>query len=612
MIKVGWRKLLSFGPRRIGFVLAATVVVTVFAMTSFVKVTSQPTFCKSCHVMEPYFEAWETSTHANVTCTECHIPPGFEGTVHSKFMALSMVANYFTGVYKRSKPWAEIEDASCLREGCHDTRLLQGTVDFQGVTFDHTPHLEQPRRDRQLRCTSCHAQIVQGEHITVTSTTCFLCHFKPDSSGSWSDLARCTHCHNPPAGPMAADTSFDHGEVLARKVDCASCHAAEVSGDGYVSVERCNSCHAQQDHIDKFSDREFVHAKHVTEHKVECTHCHTAIRHGAEAVVEREIAAGCAECHGGPDHAINAVWSGKIKGLPESPSSMARAGMTCTSCHTGDFHLKGGGKVVPTCTPCHDASYAELWPRWQAPLERTVRDLESKARALPDSIRDVMLAALDIYKRGNPLHNPDLVKTLAKQIEGTSHRRDVESCASCHPGAGASLVSHGGRMFDHRLHASGEASCTNCHSTDSEQHGRLKISPAQCNSCHHQDVAKNENNCGTCHKPLQTVYMSSAMGEAGITCVECHTLEAGVPARSVVAQCVGCHDEGYADTLQVWSQSGELMLAALSRQMQSLRPESEIYRECEKLALEYRRDGSESVHNPVMFKHRFEAIPVLP
>ena len=48
---------------------------------------------------------------------------------------------------------------------------------FKNVLFSHPRHIEQMRRQKQLRCTTCHSQIVQGAHMTVTDVECFICHF---------------------------------------------------------------------------------------------------------------------------------------------------------------------------------------------------------------------------------------------------------------------------------------------------------------------------------------------------------------------------------------------------------------------------------------------------
>lgn len=611
MIKVGWKKLLSFGPRRIGLVLGATIIVTAVALTGFVEVTSQPDFCKSCHVMKPYYEAWETSSHNQISCTECHIQPGLKGTVHAKFMALSMVANYFTGVYKRSKPWAEIEDAACLRDGCHETRLLAGTVDFKGVKFDHRPHLEQPRRDRQLRCTSCHAQIVQGEHITVTGSTCFLCHFKPDSTGKWSDLARCTHCHNPPQGAAAADTSFDHSDILARKVECVSCHATEISGDGFVPIDRCNSCHAQKEHAERYNDRDFVHKMHVTEHKVECTSCHIAIRHGKDAVTEENRDRQCSNCHGGPDNAIEAVWQGTLPGLPVAPSSMARAGMSCSSCHIGDVHGKVE-KVEPTCLPCHDESFSRLWPRWNEPLLKSLSELESKARNLSGSRRDSLLKAIRIYREGNPVHNPDLIRSISAEITGSVAAVSVAqpgNCNECHPAAGSAVVMRGARRFDHTIHTRETKGCTDCHEVESARHGTLKMSDATCNNCHHKTDNIASLMCEQCHATQSDVYQGRIKGgsneqsvmASAVSCAECHA-DGNKIVRDPTGACVSCHDAAYADTLKAWKNSGIEFDREVRKLLATANRGNENYSQYNSWAELYRRDGSSSAHNPNLFK----------
>ena len=131
--------------------------------------TSRSQFCNSCHIMEPYYVSWQESSHNDVTCTKCHFPPGVGEKVRGKMLGLVQLAKYVTATAGPS-PSAEIPDASCLRSGCHETRLLSGRVDFQGIPFDHGPHLGNLRRGKQLRCTSCHSQIVQGAHMTVTAS----------------------------------------------------------------------------------------------------------------------------------------------------------------------------------------------------------------------------------------------------------------------------------------------------------------------------------------------------------------------------------------------------------------------------------------------------------
>ena len=108
--------------------------------------------------------AWKASKHANVTCVQCHYPPGFRDTLWVKYQALSQVVKWATHTYS-SKPFAEVEDGSCLRSGCHDRAQLAARKVFErGVAFDHTSHLAEGRRGPRLRCTSCASGDVEYLH----------------------------------------------------------------------------------------------------------------------------------------------------------------------------------------------------------------------------------------------------------------------------------------------------------------------------------------------------------------------------------------------------------------------------------------------------------------
>src|SRR3972149_6634753 len=126
--------------------------VLVGALGGLYKLSASPLLCNSCHIMKPYVQAWKTSKHNNVACVDCHYPPGFRDTIWVKYQALAQVAKWATQTYS-SKPFAEVEDASCLRSGCHDRRLLDGKAVFKpGVGFDPRPHLEEVRRGPHRRC----------------------------------------------------------------------------------------------------------------------------------------------------------------------------------------------------------------------------------------------------------------------------------------------------------------------------------------------------------------------------------------------------------------------------------------------------------------------------
>jgi nitrate/TMAO reductase-like tetraheme cytochrome c subunit len=245
------------------------------------ELSSSPMLCSACHIMKPYVDAWRTSKHNRVACVECHYPPGLRDTIWVKYQALSQVVKWATQTYS-AKPFAEIEDGSCLRSGCHDQRLLQGKVTFKrGIIFDHGPHLGEVRRGRQLRCTSCHSQIVVGTHIEVTESTCFLCHFKGLMTGrELQPVGGCSGCHEAPTRDIVVGTTrFSHGEMVKRGVACQSCHLNVVEGEGEAPRERCFTCHNQLQKLERYGDTPFLHDFHVATHNIECARCHTEIKH---------------------------------------------------------------------------------------------------------------------------------------------------------------------------------------------------------------------------------------------------------------------------------------------------------------------------------------------
>lgn len=159
-------------------ILIAIPAVIVVLTIGAIEITSQTSFCVSCHNMKVYYETLKTSSHRDVDCVKCHIAPGFDNYINAKLKGLSEVVVYTIGegplVYH-----ARVENASCLREGCHKKdELLDKSLEFEkGITFRHSIHLK-PVKDIQLNCVSCHSQIVHGKQMNVTTSTCFNCHLK--------------------------------------------------------------------------------------------------------------------------------------------------------------------------------------------------------------------------------------------------------------------------------------------------------------------------------------------------------------------------------------------------------------------------------------------------
>jgi len=417
-------------------------------MAAFAEYSMQPDFCRSCHIMEPYYQAWHNSTHKNVSCPECHFEPGLKETLKGKWQASSQAVKYITQTYG-SKPHAEIRDTSCMRSGCHEKRVLEGKVNWKiqtqrGTTitikFDHTPHLTEERRGKHLRCVSCHSQIVQGQHLVVTLDTCFLCHFKGFEHGrnekTLGDKG-CQVCHDAPRSEVQLATgTFKHQDYISKGVTCENCHAEVVNGDGQVARQTCWTCHNQASQVAEFNKPDKLHNIHITEHKVECSSCHVQIEHSLNAASKTRLlglldghatggqSGACGQCHSsshaGPLELYRGVGG---RGVPDMPSPMFRAQVDCIACHKalqkepGDADVTGQTfiAVQDSCNYCHSTKYDGVLNQWRKQVaDQVARAEKAYADAIasnptPNSDQKQLLADADtnikLVKLGHGVHN---------------------------------------------------------------------------------------------------------------------------------------------------------------------------------------------------------------
>jgi len=419
--------------RRFPFIVLALGIGMLFAFGGFVYYTSTPTFCNTCHYIKPFVASWKSSTHSMVTCNKCHFPPGFGHFVRGKFAGLAELVKTVTKTHG-PKPHAEVENAACLRGGGHETRLLEGKVLFKGkYEFDHVTHLTRLRRGKQLRCTSCHSQIVQGEHMTVTESVCFTCHFKGRVHERVLDpIAGCTSCHAAPVQPveLAQGETFEHQPFLQRGVPCWKCHFDAVQGTGDVPRQVCLDCHGEADKLVKYADSEFMHDLHVTRRKVECFQCHGEIRHG----LKPEPHAGkisCATCHSAGHTLQEDMFAGRGgKGAGEMPSRHSLRQVDCVACHEVPAFEPGGPEkdmvtyeaTEKPCLECHGSGVEGMLDMWKTALSDALADAKREvARAQeaytalpPDcpgkaevkALLDEAILNCDFVEKAHGVHNP--------------------------------------------------------------------------------------------------------------------------------------------------------------------------------------------------------------
>ncbi|MEJ2312382.1 MAG: NapC/NirT family cytochrome c [Gemmatimonadales bacterium] len=564
-------------------VIAATI-----GAVGFIEYSAQPNFCLNCHVMEPYYESWATSSHKDVKCIACHYAPGIKAEAMGKLQAANQVVKYVTGSYGL-RPWAEIDDAACLRSGCHTERLLEGEVDYRGVRFDHAHHLGELRRGKQLRCTSCHSQIVQGDHIAVTPTTCYLCHFKAAQIEE-QPVVGCLDCHpSPPRAMSPGGFVIDHPQYVRDLTACTSCHSDVVSGTGDADPSRCATCHSEEERLREFENTDMLHSVHIAEHKIECTQCHTLISHriAHSSTIADEL--DCFSCHKGAHEAQKELYAGIAGHATEAqPSAMFEAQVSCTGCHELQAEIPGHGEVQAageaTCLSCHGVRYANILPAWQGEMdrrttlvERTVRDASSTLNAAPvrargraDSLLRLARENVEIVRIGKAAHNvgrsDQLLRAAVELVREAvavgslpysvpnldlGPAMSENACMACHLGVERQTVSFQGTTFGHERHVLlAGLECSDCH-TPLEDHGRTTLaSRAACDACHHPAIGAR--NCAACHegpggappetRPLPVGDFSHEyhVEEMGFECGDCH---AGTGMRTPENACASCHEE---------------------------------------------------------------------
>jgi nitrate/TMAO reductase-like tetraheme cytochrome c subunit len=325
-----------------------------------VELTSTASFCKSCHIMEPYYASWSHGAHQGIQCVKCHINPGMENFVFAKLNGLGQVVDDV--LHRTGKPSASVGHLACTRAGCHTTENLKNRkIDTGKFKFDHAKHLDQTVLGIKIDCGTCHAHIKGGadaQHFEVNTDACITCHmltryhnggppsptmrsevepiymtvrerggvapsalFGVSSSspslvgppaavepatknGEGADNGRgktppinCTACHNPPSEPFEFHgMTVDHTQFLSYGAACESCHRNVTAKPEAIDDAKCLACHTFG--MEKTLPREELHKVHAEGlHKVECFSCHGVTRHGKEAQALSVGQFECKACH---------------------------------------------------------------------------------------------------------------------------------------------------------------------------------------------------------------------------------------------------------------------------------------------------------------------------
>lgn len=254
--------------RVVSIIVGAALLGLIVFLTLPVFSTLQPGYYGRYEELRPRMDNWQTSTHARVTCVECHVEPGAVGFL--EFAAASIPAFY-----------------SQLARGPHETNLI-GEPSMEACQKCHTGYRQVspdgdlliPHRAHVqvlgIDCVECHKDLVHSVNDKGFNRPemedCLSCHDGTTASNE------CTDCHtrkHTPANHAEKTWLASHGEQ-SETIDCGECHS-------WTPTDFCTDCHQKRPatHVGNWKEG---HAERAKTQSQGCYVCHD----------EKKF---CGECH---------------------------------------------------------------------------------------------------------------------------------------------------------------------------------------------------------------------------------------------------------------------------------------------------------------------------
>jgi nitrate/TMAO reductase-like tetraheme cytochrome c subunit len=342
-----------------------------------------------------------------------------------------------------------------MRTTLRDLHLLDRLDDAMELRrLEHL--LTRYRQLAGLNCAACHSYDASGmQHVmSADLVTCFTCHFNDE--GFNRGTGECLKCHEPPVRkilihdqpvdllwkqpgaptsvPASGPVLMDHRDIVARGVNCASCHLDVVQGQATVTARECTHCHDQARYLEGFEQRDTekvaeYHRIHVAAQRARCVDCHRAIQHhlidpthvGTSAGFLQPVLNDCQHCH--PNHHHEQVEllmgiGGEGVGRP-MPNAMFGSRLNCQACHTkpgtdfkGDALIKA---TEATCLACHGSDYERLFEQWRAELATSLKETEAALARVDEQVK--------LLKASGKELPPDLAKLVEEARANTQFIR---------------------------------------------------------------------------------------------------------------------------------------------------------------------------------------------
>ncbi len=272
-------------------------VLLFFLVYGFYYLTGLNSLCYSCHVIKPYYESFQQSTHNAIRCVDCHRKQTFLADLAYRIKAFGNLVVYFTtGELKPGKVKLDLD--VCFT--CHvEARKITPTGD---IIIDHQKHSTQ----KGITCLDCHKKIGhrKRKEPSASMESCYQCHGKVKGASD-----KCALCHSEKGATkshrLKGWRNGLHGqEALSSGTEkCLDCH---TKPKGF-----CHDCHQQRPPSHDLGWN-YLHAKIAKKSKQGCFTCHQnkyCLKCHSQShpsgflklhpgVVKKQGASRCFSCHG--------------------------------------------------------------------------------------------------------------------------------------------------------------------------------------------------------------------------------------------------------------------------------------------------------------------------
>lgn len=169
------KKLLSHIPSRfilplfiVGGLIAGLGIYTVYMSRAYSYLSDDPAACINCHIMTPYYQSWNHSSHAQwATCNDCHVP---HDNVVNQYAFKAKDGLYHAAVFTmrgepqvirpREESYGVIMN-NCIR--CH-TQLNTEFVKTGMITYCEA------KEGKGKACWDCHTQVPHTKIGSLSSS----------------------------------------------------------------------------------------------------------------------------------------------------------------------------------------------------------------------------------------------------------------------------------------------------------------------------------------------------------------------------------------------------------------------------------------------------------